>query len=197
VADDDPDAAPGGRDPRGEPTGSPAQERPGRRPTAAHPRPRFVADAMLGRLARWLRALGYDTLFDETLDDAALARLAADEGRLLLTRDRRLCEDRGSPDWCLLLSAQRPRAQLRELDRRLTLFRPGWRDRLFDRCMLCNAPLESAGFEEVRPELPPAVRQDPGVRAAGFRRCPECGRVYWEGSHTRRMRRWLEAVAQR
>ena len=61
--------------------------------------------------------------------------------------------------------------------------------------MVCNSPLEDAAYVDVAGELPPEVRGDPRVRSAGFRRCPSCGRVYWEGSHTRRMRRWLEAVA--
>ncbi len=62
--------------------------------------------------------------------------------------------------------------------------------------MVCNAPLEEAAYHAVAGDLPPEVRTDPRVRSAGFRRCPSCGRVYWEGSHTRRMRRWLEAVAE-
>lgn len=155
----------------------------------------LVADAMLGRVARWLRALGHDVVFDETLDDPDLARLAAAGGRTLLTRDRRLCEDRGDPEWCILLEARKPAPQLRELDRRLGLFRPGWKDRLFSRCLVCNTPLVQAPFDRVRERLPDAVRADPVARAAGFRRCPGCDRVFWEGSHTRRMRRWLQAVA--
>jgi uncharacterized protein with PIN domain len=156
---------------------------------------RAVADAMLGRLARWLRALGHDVLFDEALHDPDLVRLATREHRLLLTRDRRLCLERGHPDWCLLVDGQRPAAQLRELDRRLPVFGPEWRDRLFTRCMVCNDVLVPAPYRQVRDRLPPDVRSDPRVRSAGFRRCGGCGRVYWEGSHTRRMRRWLEGVA--
>ena len=158
---------------------------------------KLIADAMLGRLARWLRALGHDVLYDEALDDAALARRARGEGRLLLTRDRRLCAEQRAPDplRCRVLDAQKPRAQIRELAGPLGLFTPGWRDGLFTRCMVCNTALEPATFDEVEGRLPPDVRPDPRVRSAGFRRCPACGRVYWEGSHTRRMRRWLEQVA--
>ena len=159
---------------------------------------KLVADAMLGRLARWLRALGHDVVYDEALDDAARAPRARDEGRVLLTRDRRLCsEQRGQEGSlrCRLLDTEKPRAQIRELTRPLGLFAPGWRDRLFTRCMVCNAALESAAFREVAARLPAEVRPDPRVRSAGFRHCPACGRVYWEGSHTRRMRRWLEQAA--
>lgn len=150
---------------------------------------------MLGRLARWLRALGRDVLYDEALDDDALARTARGEGRLLLTRDRRLCAEQGGGDWCRIVEAQKPAEQLRELAAPLALFQPGWRDQLFTRCMVCNAPLDEVDHPEAAAALPPDVRADPRVRSAGFRRCPGCGRVYWEGSHTRRMRRWLEAVA--
>lgn len=165
------------------------------RPVSSSTPRRFIADAMLGRLARWLRALGHDVIYDEALDDPDLARLARDERRLLLTRDRRLCQDRGSPDWCVLLTGNSPGAQLREVDRRVGLFTTGWRSRLFSRCILCNSPLAQVPFGDVAGELPPEVRADPRVRSAGFRRCPGCGGVYWEGSHTRRMRRWLEARA--
>ena len=156
---------------------------------------RLIADAMLGRLARWLRALGRDVVHDERLGDADLARLARAERRLLLTRDRALCGERGDPDWCRVVEADRPAGQLRELAAPLGLFRAGWRDRLFDRCLVCNRPLVDASYRAVAPDLPVEVSADPRVRSAGFRRCPGCRRVYWEGSHTRRMRRWLYAVA--
>lgn len=155
----------------------------------------LIADAMLGRLARWLRALGHDVVHDPELDDPDLARLAREQQRFLLTRDRRLCEERGSPGWCVLLTGTSPGAQLREIDRRFGVFTPGWRGRLFSRCIRCNAPLAPVPHDEVRRKLPPEVRADPRVRSAGFMRCPGCAGVYWEGSHTRRMRRWLEARA--
>jgi uncharacterized protein with PIN domain len=156
--------------------------------------PPLVADAMLGRLARWLRALGLDVHPDPPIADGEIARLADREGRLLLTRDRRLCEGKGSAR-CRLVRARRPAGQLRELAPDLGLFDSGWRGRLFTRCMVCNACLHQAPWGTVAESLPPDVRTDPRVRSAGVQRCPSCGRVYWEGSHTRRMRRWLERVA--
>lgn len=158
---------------------------------------KLIADAMLGRLARWLRALGLDVVCDETLDDEALAARARREGRLLLTRDRRLCLERGDPDWCRIVEADSPAGQIEELAPDLGLFEAGWRDRTFTRCMVCNATLTARRAERVRGALPAEVRRDPRVRSAGFLRCPGCDRVYWEGSHTRRMRRWLEAAAAR
>ncbi len=147
--------------------------------------PRFAADAMLGRLARWLRALGYDVAHDPALDDAALVRCAFEERRTLLTRDRRLCDDwriRG----CVVLEARKPAAQLREVVDRLGLD-GDWEWRLFTRCMVCNTPLEPADEEAVRDDLPTGRPSPEGP----FARCPGCGRVYWEGQHTRRMRRFL------
>ncbi|MFW6331304.1 MAG: Mut7-C RNAse domain-containing protein [Gemmatimonadota bacterium] len=176
-------------------TRGPFPERP-LPPTADHPT-RFVADAMLGRLARWLRALGFDVVADQGLDDDDLARLARQQNRHLLTRDRRLCAERAHPGWCILLHTHKPAAQLAELDARIGIFSTGWRERTFSRCMVCNTPLAPATHAEVRDDLPDDVRDDPRVRSAGFRRCPGCGRAYWEGSHTRRMRRWLERVADR
>jgi hypothetical protein len=111
--------------------------------TPAPTPPRFLADAMLGRLARWLRVLGFDTAYDPTVHDPALVRMANAEGRVLLTRDRHLAA----------LPAPLP-------------------------------PDEAAAL------VPPAARGLPGP----VRRCEACGRVYWPGSHVRRMRRAIDAV---
>ncbi len=150
--------------------------------------PRFLADAMLGRLARWLRALGYDAAHDPELDDEALVRLAFEERRTLLTRDRRLC-DEWRIQGCVVLGARKPAGQLREVADRFELDRD-WRRRLFSRCMVCNTPLEPAGAEAVDDAVPSGPHAPDGP----FARCPACGRVYWEGQHTRRMRRFLARV---
>jgi hypothetical protein len=149
-----------------------AYERPGP--------PRFVADDMLGRLARWLRALGHDTLHTPGVPDAVLVRTAFEQRRLLLTRDRRLSRE-WRFDGCVVVNAAKPAAQLRELDERLAIGRD-WRARLFSRCMVCNTVLET---------LPPP---EPG-RVHSF--CPSCGRIYWEGRHTQRMRAFLTRVLER
>lgn len=149
---------------------------------------RFAADAMLGRLARWLRALGYDVAYDSALDDGALVRLAFEERRTLLTRDRRLCEEwriRG----CVVVDARRPAGQLREVAERFGLDRD-WQRRLFTRCMVCNTPLENVAEEAVEHALPGGPHAPEGP----FAWCPACGRIYWEGQHTRRMRRFLDRV---
>ncbi|MEJ7931151.1 Mut7-C RNAse domain-containing protein [Ramlibacter sp. AN1015] len=150
--------------------------------------PRFAADAMLGRLARWLRVLGYDTTLDVAVHDAELVVCAEREERVLLTRDRRLLRDL-RPARALELREDAPLAQLRQVVRALEL--PSPHERMFTRCMVCNAALsQPLAAEDVRPLLPPGLQQPPPP----VRRCGDCGRVYWNGSHVRRMRAALDAA---
>jgi hypothetical protein len=145
--------------------------------------PRFCADAMLGRLARWLRVLGYDTTWQAHVEDGALVRLALDEGRVLLTRDRDLPRQWRVPR-CLVLGSDAPLEQLREVVERCGL---DPRRPLFRRCTRCNAPTGSVPRAEVAGRVPARVWR----REERFTVCPGCGRVYWQGSHARRMRRTL------
>jgi uncharacterized protein with PIN domain len=149
--------------------------------------PRFFADAMLARLARWLRALGFDTAHDATLPDPDLVRLAESEGRILLTRDRRLLRDL-RPARALEVRSDDPLEQLLAVVAALAIAGPA---APFTRCLLCNAELSApVAAAEAERLLPPAARGTPGpVRA-----CPQCGRVYWIGSHVRRMQQALDRV---
>lgn len=148
--------------------------------------PRFICDAMLGRLARWLRVLGYDTLYDAGIDDADLVRRAIVDGRFLLTRDRRLPEE-WRIDGCRVLKSDVPIEQLREVHASLGL---EWPRDLFRRCLECNEPLEPAQPAVVSKRVPERVRR----RHNEFWYCPSCERCYWPGSHLRRMTRRLEEV---
>jgi hypothetical protein len=148
--------------------------------------PRFALDAMLGRLARWLRVLGLDATWTADVADAALVRHALDEGRWLLTRDRALSEEWRVPRIHLVESEQ-PLEQLREISDAFAL-REGVR--LFARCTRCNAPIEALPRALAEPHVPPRVL----ARNERFWRCPCCERIYWEGSHVDRMRRTLERV---
>ena len=148
--------------------------------------PRFVADAMLGRLARWLRVLGYDTLYDASLDDRSLVELANREDRILLTRDRHLLRDL-RPRRAVEITRDAPLDQLASVADELALPTP---NELFRRCLVCNTPLDNVSGAEAADLVPPAARGLPGP----VRRCPACERVYWPGSHVRRMTRALAAV---
>lgn len=152
---------------------------------AAPGEPRFAADVMLGKLARWLRALGYDAAWEPAVEDAELVRRGLEEGRLILTRDRRLAAD-WWVDSIVLVRADDPLEQLREVAAAVPLTRA----RIFTRCTHCNRALESAPDDEVRARVSPAIRE----RHADFSRCPACRRVYWKGGHVERMERALDGI---
>jgi uncharacterized protein len=147
---------------------------------------KFFADAMLGRLARWLRVLGYDTAYDASLDDRTLVETANREGRVLLTRDRHLLREL-RPRHAVEITQDAPVDQLAALVDELGLPAP---EAVFRRCLLCNTPLDDVADAEAAALLPPAARALPGP----VRRCPTCGRVYWPGSHVRRMTRALTRI---
>ena len=156
---------------------------------------RFVADAHLGGLARWLRMAGYDTLYDNAYRDGEIERIAREEERVLLTRDRELLKRRSVELGCYI-HALDPPEQLRELLMRLRLrlrLRPhlDGRARAFSRCLHCNRPVRAVAKEEVYDRLPPRVAQT----YEEFTTCDTCGRIYWKGSHYARMRSVLASVA--
>ncbi|RMD84375.1 MAG: hypothetical protein D6815_04360 [Candidatus Dadabacteria bacterium] len=158
---------------------------PLRVPWATSTKPqRFLADEMLGGLARWLRVIGYDTVWRRRTRDRDLVLQALGERRILLTRDRNLVASWWL-DACYLVRNERPLEQLREV---VTHFDLDWRKHLLRRCTICNAALVPLSPSERPPGIPPAV----AARTAAFRRCPSCERIYWEGSHTARMRNALE-----
>jgi len=145
---------------------------------------RFVLDAMLGRLAHWLRLLGFDTAWHNEIGRDEIARRAFEEGRIAVTRSRSLARRWRLPR-LIVLESDALAGQLRELERALAL---SAKERPFTRCSRCNELLEPAPPESVAAQVPPRVR----LEQSRFARCPGCGRVYWEGSHVARSARWLE-----
>ena len=141
---------------------------------------RLLCDEMLKGVGRWLRAAGYDVAIvdDGAHDDDLLARAAA-EDRLLLTCDRRLAERAGPDATVVVLGTESFDGAARELSERLGV---DWLHAPFTRCLLDNAPLMPADQEAIA-ELPATARQGDGP----VMRCPQCNRVYWPGSHVRRM----------
>jgi uncharacterized protein with PIN domain len=148
--------------------------------------PRFVADAHLGTLARYLRLLGFDTLYDTGLQDADLARLTARERRILLTRDvgllKRKAVERGH--W---LRATDPEHQIEEVVDALQLARAL---RPFTRCMSCNGRLGPVMRARVTGLVPPRVHS----RFRAFTRCRACRRIYWRGTHFTRLQRLVASL---
>ncbi len=147
---------------------------------------RFVCDTHLGRLAAYLRMLGFDATYRNDFPDDQIACLSATEQRVLLTRDRGLLKRRTVVRG-YFVRASNPREQLQEIVERYDLLD---QIRLFTRCMKCNAPLQPVRKEEVLERLPPRTRQYHDE----FRFCPGCGKIYWQGSHYRRMRRLIDTV---
>jgi uncharacterized protein len=147
---------------------------------------KFIVDNNVGRLARWLRALGYDTLFINPIDDGDLVEIARREGRIVLTKDTGIFRRR------LIASGEVRAIQVKG---------DGWRQQLeqvvcelgletsphFTRCLECNTPLEARTHDEVQPHVPPFVHRT----QEDFLACPNCGRHYWRGTHWRRMKRDL------
>jgi uncharacterized protein with PIN domain len=148
--------------------------------------PRFIADAMLGRLARWLRIMGFDTAYEEHITDAELVRRSLREQRAVLTRDRALPEE-----WTVasiyVLASETGVDQLREVVRTFDLAADV---KLFTRCSICNASLEPASRDSVRGDVSERTFATHEV----FRRCPGCSRVYWRGTHTDRMERVVAQI---
>jgi uncharacterized protein len=144
---------------------------------------KFVADVHLGKLAAYLRMLGFDTLYRNCATDPELVRASVEQRRILLTRDRGLLMH-GAVTHGYLLREVDSRRQAEEIVRRFDL---GRAIRPFTRCMACNRELREAAIESVRARLPERVAE----KFTEFRECPDCGRVYWKGSHWDRMRRWV------
>ena len=147
---------------------------------------KFFADVNVARLVRWLRANGIDTAWEDSISDEDLVRRAIDEKRFVLTLDKGLVEEWRS-DNVLLLTQDKPLEQFREIIRRFDIKKP---KEFFTRCLVCNHVLRNAGAEEIAENAPPQIREN----QKEFYYCPNCDKIYWEGSHTRRMRATIEEL---
>jgi uncharacterized protein with PIN domain len=133
--------------------------------------PSFIADSMLGSLAKWLRMMGFDTLYFKDIADNELVRIAKQERRIILTRDAILAKSRKCAD-CIVLKSNEISGQLKEV---LTIFPMESKPR----CAKCNGELEPADKRSVAGDVPEHVF----LNIDSFLRCVDCGKVYWEGSH--------------
>lgn len=145
---------------------------------------KFVADHMLGRLARWLRLLGYDVIYPEQgKSDAELAVIARQTGRVLLTRDKMLAS---KTQGAVLIKSDDLMAQIMELKEKL-----GLKIELeLDRCSVCNSLIEKVEHGFVRGKVPEKVF----VSFSEFWYCRNCKKIYWYGSHVKKMQERLENV---
>jgi uncharacterized protein len=138
---------------------------------------RFLCDEMLVRLARLLRAAGYDTyLAADGEKDEALIKVARHEGRILLTKDKRLA---AAFEESVIIKGWNAEAEARCLNEAVVM---DWDFAPFTRCVMDNAPLREATLDEI--DRMPKKAQ---AMAGPFRACPACGRLYWPGSHVKRM----------
>jgi uncharacterized protein with PIN domain len=139
---------------------------------------KFIADVMLGSLAKRMRLLGFDVLYGHALADNDLLRIALERGRIILTRDTALAARplaRGS----LLIAGDRVDDQLRQVIGHFSLSP----DDALTRCSVCNEPLEEMSRDAARDSVPEYVYQ----RMERFHHCRKCDRTYWRGSHVRNM----------
>ena len=148
--------------------------------------PTFIADRMLGRLATWLRLVGIDTLYRPEWRGPALLRAARSEGRVLLTRDRRVCRFIEKPP-LLFIESDHFRKQLRQV---LEAYAIDPHAGLLTRCARCNERLHDVAIERLRARVPEYVQ----ATQARFVQCPRCRRVYWAATHADRIREELERL---
>jgi uncharacterized protein with PIN domain len=140
--------------------------------------PRFIADVMLGRLAKWLRLLGYDTLYSPEFDDRTVMRISRQEGRILLTRDTGIMKSKARGE-CVFIANDHVQTQLLEVARALkAMGRPGMA--MNPRCSLCNGSVKAEERKVLLDELPEHIL----LHQSAFFRCQVCGKVYWNGSHS-------------
>ena len=150
---------------------------------------KFIVDHNVGKMTRWLRMMGYDTLFFNGEDDSEMIATALAEDRVILTRDTRIMERRLVTTGRLktvLIAYETPELQIKQVIETLNLdihFRP------FSICLECNQPLAERSREQVRERVPPYVYQT----QEQYMECPACHRIYWRGTHWRAMTRKLES----
>lgn len=150
--------------------------------------PRFILDAHLGKLAVYLRMLGFDTLYENDYEDEALANLASRQKRILLTRDRGLLKRTIVTHGCLIRN-EKPVEQLLEVLKRYDLF---GNMAAFTRCLVCNELLVPVKKDEIYRRLPSRT----AIEFSEFMFCPGCERLFWKGSHYQRMKKVLDLVLE-
>lgn len=141
---------------------------------------KFICDDNLGKLAKWLRTLGYDTLFSRTMPDSELLSKALNEDRVILTRDRKIIELKVVSKY-LLIESDKPLSQLKQVKDKFSLQTSV--EKLFTRCLLCNTPLIPVEKEKIKDKIPPFVYKT----QKNFVFCSKCKKIFWSGTHVQKM----------
>jgi len=147
-----------------------------------------VLDVHLGRLARYLRMLGFDSLYGKSFSDDDLIRLMRSERRTLLTRDQNLLR-RNAVTRGYLIRSRVPVRQAAEVILRFDLFK---KVQPLSRCLICNTPVAGVAKADIADRLPPKTRNG----FDEFRQCPGCRRVYWKGAHTLKMLQTIKHILE-
>lgn len=147
---------------------------------------KFIADAMLGRLARWLRFLGFDTAYYPGINDRNLIRIAREQDRTILTRDTRLVKIKGLKSY-LLIASDDPFKQLLET---ISIFKLK-QFQLLSRCVACNGNLEKV---EDKSEVKDSVPEYVFLHYDLFRKCADCRKIYWQGTHHKKFREDIRGI---
>lgn len=153
---------------------------------------KFIVDHNVGKLAKWLRMIGYDSVFFDSGEDSLMVRQALAEGRIVLTRDTGIMKRRVVSNGrlkAILIESEEPERQMQQL---LTTFNLIEHSHPFTLCLECNQPLEPRSREEVAERVPPYVYRT----QTQYMECPSCHRIYWQGTHWEAMARKLKSLAE-
>jgi hypothetical protein len=147
---------------------------------------KFIVDSMLGKLAKRLRIVGYDTYFDPKMDDHDILKLSKEEDRLIVTRDTQMAKIRGAK--LFLLRSTDIKEQLKELSKLAKIRLDS--SRSFSRCPECNTPVKDISKEEAKKIVPKFVYETLNK----FSYCPKCKKAYWQGTHYEKLLKELKNI---
>ena len=152
---------------------------------------KFVVDVNAGKLAHWLRIMGYDTLLFNGQDDGQMIKIAMEQDRIILTKDSQFLKRRVIKDGkikAIHIKGESPKEQLKQVVKILKL---DYHHKPFSICLECNYQLVQRNKEEIKDRVPPHVYKT----RASYMECPSCHRIYWQGTHWESMISELEKFA--
>jgi uncharacterized protein with PIN domain len=148
--------------------------------------PKFIADVHLGRLARYLRMMGFDVLYKNNFEDDEIVKISLDKRRAILTKDRGILK-RNEVTHGYWVRSEKVKEQVVEIIKRFDLKKL---IKEFTRCISCNAKLEPISKKEIIDGLPPKV----SMSQKSFSVCPSCKKHYWKGTHHQRMLSFIKTI---